>query len=183
MEHNQSFLNEYFSNQWHHGNGDIAKCIDSGLQLADKILPNEYVIDVGCGTNPFKGIIPNLVGIDPAFNEADIKCSIEQFNTDKLFDVAFCLGSINFGTVDVIENQISKIVSILKPTSRIYWRCNPGRRDHVEVDNSMQQNVPFYNWSISEHVRLSNKFGFDLITAHPDKRIDDKFRIYAEWSR
>jgi excinuclease ABC subunit A len=41
-------------------------------QIVDKIKPHETVIDVGCGYNLFKDKIPNLLGIDPANDAADI---------------------------------------------------------------------------------------------------------------
>lgn len=149
----------------------------SGLLLIDKIKPDETVLDVGCGTNPFKNVIPTLLGIDPAFDQAHIKCTIEEFRYDQLFDVAFCLGSINFGDVERIEKQIEKVISHLKPTARIYWRCNPGRKDH---GNKECEVIDFYPWSIEEHIRLSKKFGFELQECFFE---NNGSRIYAEWVR
>ena len=49
---------------------------------------------------------------------------------DIKFDVAFCLGSINFGNESNILNQIECVINCLNPQARIYWRCNPGLHDH-----------------------------------------------------
>ena len=92
-----------------------------GWSLIDQVFDEEFVIDVGCGPNPFKGKIKNLVGIDPAYDEADYNVTIEEFTTDDKFDVAFCLGSINFGSFDTIIAQIDRVVNLLKPNARIYW--------------------------------------------------------------
>ena len=48
----------------------------SGANLVKEIndLKPKLVIDAGCAINYFKGKIPNLVGYDPAFKEADIMC-------------------------------------------------------------------------------------------------------------
>jgi hypothetical protein len=170
----QTYLNNYFNNIWRHRNRSLDQYEFTGWALVDKIKPGECVLDVGCGDNPFKGVIPNLVGIDPAFLEADVNCTIEEFESDKLFDVAFCLGSINFGTQETIERQIAKVLLLVKSGGRIYWRCNPGQQDH---GNKECEAIEFYPWSIEEHVRLCDSFGCRLVEC----RWDNGKRLYAEW--
>lgn len=169
---NQKDLNNYFSTVW---KSNLDQYQYSGWTIADKIQSNERVLDVGCGFNEFKSRILNLVGIDPANDRADHRVSIEEFNTADRFDVALCLGSINFGNKLTIMNQIACVVNCLKPTARIYWRCNPGYADH---GNEECKKIEFYPWSIEEHVKLSELFGFRLMTCCWDNN-----RIYAEWSR
>ena len=166
-------LNNYFATKW---KSNLKQYRYSGFALVDKIQPGESVIDVGCGYNEFRGHIPNLIGVDPANAQADYRISIEGFQTTEQFDVALCLGSINFGDEATILNQISHVIRLLKPKSRIYWRCNPGHADH---GNEECKDIDFYPWTIAEHVRLSELFGFRLITAC----WDNNDRIYAEWSR
>ena len=170
---NQLDLNKYFATTW---KSSLAQYKYSGWSLVDKIRSNELVLDVGCGYNEFKSRILNLVGIDPANDRADYKVCIEEFNVTNHFDVALCLGSINFGDEATILNQISCVINCLNPTARIYWRCNPGVADH---DNEECKSIEFYPWSIAEHVRLSELFGFKLMTCC----WDTNDRIYAEWSR
>ena len=166
-------LNNYFANTW---KSSLNQYNYSGFNLINKILPNESVIDVGCGFNEFRGRIQNLIGIDPANAQADYRLSIEGFQSAEKFDVAFCLGSINFGDESTIVNQISAVIKLLKPTARIYWRCNPGAADH---GNEACKNIEFYPWTIDEHVKLSELFGFRLMTCC----WDNNNRIYAEWTR
>lgn len=170
---NQPQLDSYFANTW---SSDIKKYQYSGLTLVDRIPVGSQVLDVGCGTNPFKGLIPNLVGIDPANNSSDFKVSIEDFVTHQKFDVALCLGSVNFGDVHDIERQIGKIISLLKQSATIYWRCNPGLPDH---NNDQCQNIPFYNWTFDEHVRLSELFGFRMT----EFLWDNADRMFVVWQR
>jgi hypothetical protein len=177
MTVNQQYLNEYFGNIWHKHSDPCVKQNKSGLELLTKISPDEWIIDVGCGRNPFKGKIQNLIGIDPAFDTADVKCTIDEYQTIQRFDVALCLGSINFGSVEDIERQIAKVVSLLNPDARIYWRCNPGKNDHPDAGC---QDITFYPWSFEEHVRLSAKFGFTLVECCWEQ---EGRRIYAEWTR
>jgi hypothetical protein len=169
----QSELNNYFNSLW---NPNIDQYLHSGWSLADKVRDDEWVLDVGCGTNPFKGKIKNLIGIDPAFTQADHQATIEEFKTSQKFDVAFCLGSINFGTEVTILRQIESVVSLLKVQARIYWRCNPGLQDHGNTDC---QKIDFFPWTFQHHLDYSERFGF----ACPILAWDYNTRIYAEWTR
>jgi hypothetical protein len=170
---NQEELNDYFAKKW---KSNLDQYLYSGWDLINKININEWVLDVGCGTNPFKGRIPNLIGIDPAFDQADYKVTIDKFKTNKKFDVALCLGSINFGTEDKIISQINSVVNLLKPKSRIYWRCNPGRKDHGNLEC---QQIDFFPWTFEIHKKFSNYFEFECV----DLKLDSNHRIYAEWLR
>lgn len=173
---NQQELNAYFNGIWRNTTFSDLKAEFSGYSLVNKISPQEKVIDIGCGKNLFKKHIKNLVGIDPAFPEADLMISLEEYSkiTADKYDVAFCLGSINFGTKETIENQIGLVKGLLNDKNRIYWRCNPGLYDH---ENEECKKIPFYNWTIEEHIRLSDKFGYELAECRWEKNQ----RIYAEW--
>jgi hypothetical protein len=170
---NQQDLNNYFSTHWR---GHLNTYLYSGPSLAKKIKPNEWVLDVGCGINSFKPVIKNLIGIDPAFVQADYQTTIEEFKTEQRFDVALCLGSINFGTEETIKNQIKCVVSLLNPVARIYWRCNPGRQDH---GNKECKEIDFFPWSEKLLNQYAQEFGFELV----DLKQDTNNRLYAEWTR
>jgi hypothetical protein len=175
---NQIQLNNYFGNVWRQKHFGIEQYQYTGFALIDKIQEGERVIDIGCGANPFKGHIPNLIGIDPAFPEADVNLSLEDYVAQGVvqrFNVAFCLGSINFGTKENIEHQIDLVKQLLRTKgSRIYWRCNPGRKDHL---NTECEDIEFYPWSFEEHVRLAELFNFQIDALE----WDSNNRIYAEW--
>lgn len=170
---NQQDLNNYFSAHWR---GQFNQYLFSGLGLAKKIQPDEWVLDVGCGANVFKPLITNLVGIDPAFKQADVVTTIEEFKTEQRFDVAFCLGSINFGNENTIKNQIQCLVNLLKPQARIYWRCNPGLQDH---GNAQCHTINFFPWSSKLLDEYASEFGFRLV----EIKEDFNNRIYCEWAR
>jgi hypothetical protein len=170
---NQTDLNKYFSTHW---KTNLDQYTHSGWSLVSKIKSDEAVLDVGCGLNPFKRLLPRLTGIDPAFVEADYQTTIEDFVTDEKFDVAFCLGSINFGTEDRVVNQIRCVIDLLKPKSRIYWRCNPGLWDH---GNTECANIEFFPWTVEKHIFFADQFGFKLMEVIPDSNN----RLYALWAR
>jgi hypothetical protein len=176
---NQDKLNSYFGRVWRERDRSIGQFSYTGWDLANKVNPGETVIDVGCGANPFKGKVPNLIGIDPAFPEADFQQTLEDYcaSTPKQnFDVAFILGSINFGDRTYIEQQVGLVVDhLLKDNGvRVYWRNNPGRRDHGNIEC---EEIPFYDWTFDEHLRIAKIFKFEVIFL----AWDNKDRIYAEW--
>jgi hypothetical protein len=179
--HNQSLLNEYFGTKWK-PNSNV-HTYSGPAAIAQKISAGESVLDVGCGQNPFKEFLPNVMGIDPAFDEADIKCTIEEFETDQLFAVATCLGSINFGSEATIRSQVAKVVSLLKPRARIYWRLNPGRRDHQHSDC---ETIPFFPWTLEFLNQLAVEHGFVQENTQTESGASlgrDVLRLYAEWHR
>jgi hypothetical protein len=59
---NQKELNEYFTTKW---KSNLDQYLYSGWDLINNVVDDEWVLDVGCGTHPFKGKIRNLIGIDP----------------------------------------------------------------------------------------------------------------------
>jgi hypothetical protein len=90
--------------------------------------------------------------------------------------VAFCLGSINFGSEDTILKQIDHVVQLLTPHARIYWRCNPGRQDH---GNEHCQSIDFFAWTPELLYQYADHFGFGVA----DLQQDSNNRIYCEWTR
>jgi hypothetical protein len=169
----QEYLNNYFSSVW---KSNLDRYKYSGWALVDKIQFYDLVLSVGCGFNEFKSRIPNLTGVDPANDHADIKLSIEEYSPPNKFDVAFCLGSINFGDKLTIMNQIACVVNCLKPTARIYWRCNPGRADH---GNEHCKSIDFFSWTPELLHQYAEQFGFRVV----DLQQDSNNRLYCEWVR
>lgn len=184
----QEKRNNYFQQYWIGNSSPFDEWELTGYRLADNIHPEETVLDVGCGSNPFKGRIKNLLGIDPSFKQADIATTIEDFTTDQRFDVAFILGSINFGSEDYIRNQISSVVSHLKDNSRIYWRCNPGNRKEKMIlrlvvpkefaDDNDIENF-YFPWSQEYHHKFAKEFGYTVTAISWE--INN--RLYACWTR
>lgn len=172
----QTYLNRYFSDVW-----DRNDALEPWEQaIAEAIDPTASVIDVGCGPNLFQEYFVDIVGIDPANQLADHQVTIEEFQTEKRFDVALCLGSINFGSRERIEHQIACVVKLLKPQAYIYWKCNPGLHDH---ENHECEQIDFYPWSESEHQRLSAQFGFRLERCEQIESGKQRRRLLAVWRR
>lgn len=175
--HDQTFLNEYFQTVW---SPRTDSSMYSSYQNIAKKIPKEYwVLDVGCGGNPLHNLLPHVIGIDPANNNADFHVTIEDFIPPHLFDVACCLGSINFGDHSVIKRQIEKVVSCLKPTAQVFWRLNPGRNDH---DSQLCKNIDFYPWTHAKLELFARQYGFQQTNDQVEMN-GSRLRLYAEWSR
>ena len=97
----ERYILRFFGEIWKPRTGDYEH---TGWDLADEIngLNPERVLDVGCGYHPFKGRIPNIVGIDPYNDQADYMVDILDFHMHRgQWDAIIALGSINFNTADV----------------------------------------------------------------------------------
>jgi len=174
VAYDREWLKDYFTNHWK--GRSLHNYKYTGWNLIDEVKEHETVLDVGCGENPFKGHIKNLYGIDITDIGCDENIAIEDYKPKTKFDVAFCLGSINFGDWNTVVKQINCLTrDCLKEKSRIYWRLNPGNRDH---DNDKVGEVPFFNWNINHHVMLTQLNGFQVTAWMPDNN-----RIYAKWER
>ena len=112
-----SDLINYFEHSWQ---PNYEKFEHSGWALLDKVKPTDIILDIGCGYNLFK---PHwgerLLGIDPSNDAADIRVSLEDFNTLAQWDVVLCLGSLNFGDAATVYAQVARAVSLCKPGGKI----------------------------------------------------------------
>lgn len=167
-------IGDYFENVW---KPNIDQYYYSGWRILSQIKPRDYVLDVGCGFNLFKQALGDrLVGIDPYNNAADKRVSIEEFNSNQKFDVILCLGSINFGDEETILKQIECVKSHCNADTRIFWRQNPGLKDHK---NEECKDIDFFDWSFEKNIRYADMFGFrvEMLVW------DNGRRIYSEWKR
>lgn len=171
----QEVLNKYFGENW---KPNLSKFKFSGWEVVNRVKHNETVLDVGCGFNLHKEHFGDrLYGIDPANDAADEKVSIEDFDAKgRKWDVAFCLGSINFGTDENIIPQIKKVVSLIKPKGIIIWRQNPGLGDHPWKG---VEEIKFYPWTIQKNWELAEKFNCTIT----EIAWDSGDRIFAVWQK
>ena len=130
----------------------------------------DNVIDIGCGFNEFKGKIKNLTGIDPYNDRADISVHTLDYNPDIEYDVAICLGSINFGSSDKILGELENVVSMVKSGGFLYFRVNPG----IQHDKPAAKWINFYDWDSVFISNAANHLNCDVLIL----RQDDGDRLY-----
>ena len=166
----QTNVNKYFTDTWDYYPDPLTHYKHSSpYALSKKIDKDDHILDVGCGKNLLKHYFNNVIGIDPVYKEADIITTIENFTTDIKFDVAVCLGSINYGTEDIVAAQVKKIVSLLNQKSKIFWRFVP---------YSSNARVPIFPWTFDKLREYAKFYGYVQ-----QNELREHQRLYAEWIR
>ena len=165
----RAVLKNYFSKVWQ---PETKKFKYSGLAIIDEVnaMSPDNVVDIGCGYNEFKGKIKNLIGIDPYNDRADIDVHTLDYKPDIQFDVAICLGSINFGSSDKILAELENVVRIVKSGGMLYFRVNPG----IQHDKPEAKWINFYDWDPVFISNAAQHLGCDVLTL----RQDDNNRFY-----
>ena len=109
----KKYLNRFFGEIWK-PTTEVYQYSGWGLvEEINKANP-KAVLDFGCGYNPFKGRIKNLVGIDPYNNCADYMVDILEFKVEpESFDHIIVFGSLNFNSREEIEERFTRLVSVL----------------------------------------------------------------------
>lgn len=153
-----------------------------------KFCKDKSVLDVGCGTNQFKGKIEDLYGIDIIDLGADEIVAIEDFETERKYDIALCFGSIQYGDKNLIDKQIEKVSKALKDDSVIFWRCSVEQRVEYEQYLSEDQKcpVPMYNWTLEKALHFAKKYEFKIVEFMPDNLNFNQYiieRLYMKWVR
>jgi hypothetical protein len=132
----------------------------------DKLIPflqslnANLIIDVGCGTNPYKEHVNNVIGLDVgSYPEADINLSCEEVYDLNIFqpqcaDAVLALGSINFGTWDDVVNQLSICVDWCRIDG--YIVCRARLNDHTELN--LKKGFVQYGWQIEDIYKITQMF-------------------------
>jgi SAM-dependent methyltransferase len=131
----------------------------TGWKIAEEIkkLNPRNVLDVGCGYNQFKKLIPNLIGIDPYNDCADYMVDILEYQVEHgTHDHVIALGSINFNSREDIESRFSHCINLLEPGGHLWMRCNPG------IDHWNGPWVEVFPWSFDVAHELAKKYNLTL---------------------
>lgn len=148
---------DFFLNNW---NGGVPKFKQSGEAIYSRYPADAKILDAGCGRNYFKETYPNLIGIDPTFEEADLRVSIEDYSTDEKFDAILCLGSLHFGDKETIFKQVQKLLSMLAPGGEMFLRVNKG--DYNDIGYYYDCNIPLLAWSKEIIEEFSQQLGLEV---------------------
>lgn len=159
----EAVLEKYFTKVWQ---AQTKKYKYSGLAIIDEIndMRPRSVIDIGCGYNEFKGKIDNLVGIDPWNSRADLQSTVEHLDSDIKYDVAICLGSINFGSTDKIVKEMTAVVNVVADGGLLYFRVNPGEQHDAPEAKWIQ----FYKWDPTFISNIAKHLNCKLVMLRQD---------------
>ena len=117
-----------------------------------------------------RGKIKNLIGIDPYNDKADIMTHILDYKPNIEYDVAICLGSINFGSSDKILSELQGVVNIVKSGGFLYFRVNPG----IQHTKKEAKWINFYDWDPVFISNAANYLNCEVLVL----RQDDNDRLY-----
>lgn len=153
----ERYTKRFFAEIWKPRTGDYEH---SGWALAASIAAQDpkSVLDVGCGYHPFKGRIPNLIGIDPYNNNADYEVDLLNYRvTPGTHDHIIALGSINFNSQEDIEQQFGHCVDLLATDGKFYLRANPG------IAHKAGPYIDIFPWSFEFVNLLAEKYRLKLL--------------------
>jgi hypothetical protein len=86
------------------------------------------------------------------------------------FNVALCLGAVNFGTLDEIRDKLTAIIGMLRRRdARIYFRFYTVPPKGAPAD--------FFPWTYELVGQLAREFDFEIMGMAPDADAT----IFAEW--
>jgi len=169
----KKYLNRFFGEIWKPST-DVYQY--SGWKIVEEINKEQpkAVLDFGCGYNPFKGRIKNLVGIDPYNNCADYMVDILEFKVEpESFDHIIVFGSLNFNSQDEIEVRFQRLVDILMPGGKMYFRANPG----ILWPNGSY--VDIFPWSFEIAHKFAKTYDLNLETFKKDTN-DRLYFVYRK---
>lgn len=152
----ERYIKRFFGEIWKPRTDDYDY---TGWALAEEITKQnpKKVLDVGCGYHPFKGRIPNLIGIDPYNNCADYEVDILEYEVaPESHDHIIALGSINFNSRDEIERRFSHCVDLLMPGGKFYLRANPG------ISHKTGPYVDIFPWDFGVVNEFAEKYNLSL---------------------
>ena len=150
----------------------------SGYALVDYVNNQKpsSVLDIGCGYNRFKNKINNLIGIDPYNDCADIKVSIEDYNTVP-FEIVMCLGSINFGDEKTIDKQIGKIHTMFRREA--IFRVNPG----IPHDWNDYGDIVWYPWTLDKIHSIATQYNYSIKKLMSEYTVQGHRRLFFIYTK
>jgi hypothetical protein len=153
----ERYTHRFFAEIWKPRTGEYDH---SGWALVEEINKQDpkNVLDVGCGYHPFKGRIPNLIGIDPYNDQADYEVDILEYKVKpESHDHIMALGSINFNSRDEIEERFAHCVDLLQKGGKFYLRANPG------LPHKTGPYVDIFPWSFEIVNEFAEKYNLKLL--------------------
>ncbi len=140
----------------------------AGIEYINNKLKPNSVLDVGCGMNKFKELLPNLTGVDLVdyracdkygnATGADWFGDVMDFNQPH--DMIYCVGALNFGSEATILKLLDKFKTLSK-TGRVFGHVRPGQKEDINRDK--QAGFLHYPWTMAEVERITDLAGYEIV--------------------
>lgn len=149
------------------------------------------VLDMGCGTNFFKGVVPNIHGVDSSSNiYVD---EVSEFNKEYIqnnlgkFDCAMSINALHFIPIDQFAKRILDFSTVIKKGGRGYVAMNSIRLIQFspvtvlhQIFNTANPNVDqIKNYINTELQKLDLEFLVidNIIDSCPNESLDGNIRL------
>lgn len=99
------------------------------LNFLTEIRPDK-IVDLGCGVNFFKNIIPNIIGVDPDSPYSDVADFYDSSYIEKNIDThqaLFSIDALHFRPITEFASVVQDFYSMLKKDGRGYLSLNSAR--------------------------------------------------------
>lgn len=127
------------------------------------------VLDLGCGNNVMKPYIKNLIGVDilPWNGNTDVVADVLDYLKtvqNNTIDGIRCVGPLNFGTDDEIEELVFEIARVLSPGGLVCAHARPGRSSDKVAFN--RRGMIHYPWTRDQIKILGDMVQLELCEPH-----------------
>ena len=87
MDYHNTVVEHFNQKPYRHQEWETHELTSDNLIAELNALNPNLIIDAGCGTNPYKGKVPNVVGFDPAtvYDTVDLNLSFEDVVKHNIF--------------------------------------------------------------------------------------------------
>lgn len=144
------------------------------------------IVDIGCGINFFKGILPCEVhGIDTKGTYQDQTAFFDNVfvkNNTNAFESVFSINAIHFRPLSFVGRVVKNFYSVIKPGGRGYLALNTRRMIDQAPEFEQCSNKEVENYIREELEKTKIKFlVFDcLVDLVPDESMDGNVRLVME---
>jgi hypothetical protein len=158
----------------------------------------DTIYDIGCGMNFFKGILPNVIGIDADGNAA----THSEYDIKDVFDAEFVVGhenqfqavmsidALHFTSITNFTKRVLDFARVIKPGGRGYIAMNAARlidftpkKDLIELFGTDKRDANLISQYIDSEIRklLLNFLVVDnLVNEKLDDCMDGNIRLVIQ---
>lgn len=143
----------------------------------------DTIHDIGCGMNFFKGILPNVIGIDAApHSECDIKDVFDDkfvVGHENQFQAVMSIDALHFTSITNFTNRVLDFARVIKSGGRGYIAMNAARlveatskKDLIELFGADKPDAELISQYIDSEIRKL-PLNFLVVDNLINKKLDD----------
>jgi len=119
--------------------------------------PDVFVLDIGCGKNPFKDRLKNVIGVEPGtWGNPDLNIDLQgayDIFKHSTFDWVLCIGVLHHHNTETIHKMIEQMKALVKPGGKIACLCKP--------HDGYKAGAELYPWSFETCSAFGKEHGLE----------------------